>query len=83
MKQHEILKLLGYEKSIEEGAVWEHPLFTWQDKYTWKGETIAEILSMHNEKVQNSTLMHASSSVQRLGIFNSNLFNENGTPKKN
>jgi len=53
-KQIEYLEILGYKKSKEDGAVLEHPDFVWEDKFVWGGESIQEILFVHNDRLNRS-----------------------------
>lgn len=71
MTQKEILKGLGYALSIEDGAVWEHKDFIWEDRFIWRGTPFYEILRDHNEKVERASITCAAKRVNEVQIFTS------------
>lgn len=53
-KQIEYLKYLGYKDTEEEGAILEHPKFTWETRHIWKHDQFIDVLLHHNKSVEEA-----------------------------
>tara|TARA_R110000822_G_scaffold27674_10_gene82386 strand:- start:530 stop:742 length:213 start_codon:yes stop_codon:yes gene_type:complete len=50
-KEINILRLLGYKDTDEDGAILEHPQVTFPDCYIWDDDKFDDVLSEHSEKI--------------------------------
>lgn len=53
-KEIEYLKLLGYQKTDEDGAILQHKSFHNMGRYVWEDESFQDVLSMYHERLNYS-----------------------------
>lgn len=63
--QIEYLKLLGYEDTVEDGAVLQHKRFHDIGCFIWKDETFKDVLSMYPERLAYAVKQEAARNVLR------------------
>lgn len=69
IEDKKILKLLGYIKTQEDGALFEHPLMTdFQDfpQYVWKDDTLEDVLKDFTAGIEHAALKKAASAIGNL-----------------
>ena len=64
-----ILKLLGYERTVEDGAQFVHPEIPFHGdkfpKYVWYGDTITDVLKNFTAGIKVGTMEYIQGSLQR------------------
>jgi hypothetical protein len=63
-----ILKLLGYVKTEEDGAQFEHPDICDHvtfPQYVWKGDTLADVLKNFTAGIEYATMQSIQGDIQR------------------
>lgn len=59
------LKLLGYTKSQEEGAVLENRSFRRDDSYVWKDDKFDDLMKSHNSKIELAIRSKIANKIRR------------------
>jgi len=50
--QIRVLRSLGYESTQEEGAVLQHKVFMWEDRFIWADQSFGFVLDRHNFRLE-------------------------------
>lgn len=55
-RQIELLKIMGYTDTQEDGAILQHPLFLRDDSYVWSDDSFEYVLSKHDQRLIKATV---------------------------